>query len=288
MKTNSIYIILFLFFASFFIACEKSITIELPEYKSELVVESYLEAGLPYIVSVTESVSFLADLELPLVANALVTITHNGMTDTLNFTEVAYINLEIIVQPDDFEPYFLRVEDLTTGRVAEATTQFLPTLPIDTISYLVNDTLGAAMLMYFYDDETIENHYKVWFAKADENILNECYSGNGNLTLQCFTDFDSLFVQDKIVTWEFSDATFGAGNRVPVGMGFNYKVGDVIVCRLYNISKPYYDFLETMDDASNAASNPISRPARIISNITGGFGIFTAVNYEEKIVVISE
>ena len=87
------------------------------------------------------------------------------------------------------------------------------------------------------------------------------------------------------MSWEFSDVTFGAGSRVPVGMGYNYKVGDVLVCRLYNISKEYYDFLETMDDASSAASNPIARPARIISNVTGGFGIFTAVTYEEKIVV---
>ena len=287
MKINKIYIVLFLFFAVFFVACEKNITIELPEYESELVIESYLEEGLPYIVSVTESVSFLASLELPTVPNALVTITHNGITDTLQFLDVAYFNLETIVQPNDFEPYFLRVEDLTTGRIAEASTQLLPSLPIDTISYLVNDTLGAAMLMYFYDDETIENYYKVWFAKANENILNECYNENIGLTLSCFADFDSLFVADKIVTWEFSDNIFEAGSRVPVGMGYNYKVGDVVVCRLYNISKSYYDFLETVSDASSAASNPISRPARIISNITGGLGIFTSVNYEEKIIVIS-
>lgn len=259
---------------SVFTACTKDITIDLPEYESQLVVESYLDANVPfYIVSVTESVSFFTpgtlpiSHSLPVVAHAIVTLTHGNTTDTLPFIDTLGVYVKLLttsLSVNDFEPYLLRVADTATNRIATASTRFLPKVPIDTVLYLLNDSLKAAMLLYFYDPKPDVNFYKPWFANAG-NVL----------------DRDSLY------TWEFNDKALGT-ERISVGMNYNYRVNDTVVVRLYHISEEYYRFLDTVEDAADAAGGPFSRPARIESNISGGTGIFTALSYDQRIVIIKQ
>ncbi|OWY22957.1 DUF4249 domain-containing protein [Sphingobacteriales bacterium UPWRP_1] len=255
-------------------ACLQSITIDLPEYESQLVVESYLDANVPfYIVSVTESVSFFTpgtlpvSQSLPVVNNALVTITHGNITDTIPYVDSlrAYIKaLQTPLTASNFEPYLLRVEDTASNRIATATTRFLPPIPIDTVLYLLNDSLQAAMLLYFYDPKPDTNYYKPWFANAA-----------------------NIFDRDSLHTWEFSDRALGT-DRTSVGMNYNYRLNDTVVARLYHISREYFRFLDTVEDAADASGGPFSRPARIESNIQGGTGIFTALTYDQRMVIIKQ
>jgi len=249
----------------FFLACEKEVTLDLPSYESELVVESYLEVGLPYFVSLTESVSFFDAIELPIIPSATVTITHKGIVDTLEFVDSlgVYLNLGIIVQENDYEPFELNITDENTGRTASASTQFLPIIPIDTVVYRLNDSSQASIIQYFDDDAATEDFYKVFFTNIN------------------------TFDTDSTYTWEFTDKTF-SGQRVPVGMGFNYRVADTVAVRLYHITQDYYKFLESASDAENASESPLSRPSRLISNINDGLGIFTTLVYDEKILIIND
>lgn len=258
----------------FFSACLKDITIDLPEYESKLVVESYLDSNVPYyIVSVTESVSFFTPSTfpvsqvLPVVEHAIVTITKGNQTDTLQYIDTLKVYVKPLTTPmsiNDYEDYHLRVEDTMTNRIATASTRFLPVIPIDTVMYLLNDSLKAAMLMYFYDPKPDENFYKVWFANAA-----------------------NPFERDSLRTWEFSDKALSDG-RVSVGMGYNFRVTDTVIVRLYHINEEYYRFLDTVDDAEDASDSPFSRPARIVSNIEGGTGVFVALSYDQRIVPITQ
>lgn len=243
-------------------SCDQEITVDLPAFESELVVESYLEPDLPYIVSVTESVSYFSPIGIPVVTDAIVTIAYQDRIDTLAFIDSLnfYINTTQRVQFDEVNPYHLRVED-QNGRVVEATTQFLPPPTIDTITYSFNDSLQASVVLFFEDGSADANWYKVLFTDAN--------------------DFDPTF------TWEFPDETF-ASQRTLSGVGFQYDVGDTVLVRLHNISEDYYVFLEALNDATNAVDNPIARPSRLNTNIVGGQGIFTALSYEEKLIVIEE
>ncbi len=254
-----VFWVLILLSATFYLSsCEKEIEIDLPEYENQLVVECYLEAGLPYILSLTESVGFLDPFEVPVVKDATVTITHKGVTDTLTLIDSlnVYVKLDKIVAANDFEPYYLEVKD-DKGRTVSSTTQMMPRTDIDTLIYLKNDSAEASVIMYFYDLPEATNYYKVYFTNAN------------------------TFDPDSTYSWEFSDNVF-ADQRTVSGTGYAFREGDDVEVRLYTIDEAYYRFLETVDDAGDATASPFSRPSRIISNIEGGTGIFTAVDYDLK------
>jgi len=259
-------------FVAFFTACTQDVTLNLPEYESKLVVESYLDANVPfYVVSVTESVPFLTpgnlpvNQSLPAVSTAIVTISKGSQTDTIPYVDSLRVYIKALstpLNPTDFEPYLLSVLDTATNRLATATTKFLPKIPIDTVLYLLNSANEASMLLYYYDPKPDVNYYKPWFANAA-----------------------NIFDRDSLRTWEFSDKALGEG-RSSVGMGYRYRLNDTVIARLYHISEEYFRFLDTVDDAGDAASGPFSRPARIESNIQGGTGIFTALIYDQRIVPV--
>lgn len=254
------------------VACQKDLSIELPGYTNELVVEAYLDPDIPfYLVSVTQSVPFLDSLYLPVVPNAMVNIVHVGDTVQLNYVD----SLGLYLKEHNFNndnpnwPYFLYVSD-ANGHTASATTSFLQVPVIDTLQYLVNDSLKVSMQLYFNDIIGQDNFYKVWF---------------GRCTYLPSTQSCVVLASDKIRSWEFSDINY-KNQLVPVISNYNFDVNDTIITRLYNIDETFFKFLDTADDAIDAASGPFSRPARIEGNIAGGIGIFTALSYSQSTIIL--
>ena len=60
---------------------ETNIDVALPAYDRKLAVECYIEAGKPYKMLLTESVSYFEKATIPVVNFAKVYITHAGITD---------------------------------------------------------------------------------------------------------------------------------------------------------------------------------------------------------------
>lgn len=244
------------------VACEKEITIDLPPLESELVVECYLTSGYPYLLSLSETVSYFDLVGLPLVKNAIVAIKHNGITDTLQYIDTigAYFANRIVL-PNDTGTYHLYINDTAKARIVTATAQMLPIVPIDTIIYIKNDSAQASILTYFTDNDLTKNYYKYYVARLNNNMP------------------DSLTIRS------FSDVIF-SGQRIVAGTAYNYPINNEVLVRVYNISQDYYDFLETSERASFAVQGSFGRPARIISNINNGTGIFTVLSYDEQRIMI--
>lgn len=262
MKYTIPFILLFFFFCSILLlSCEKIVEIDLPPIESQLVVESYIEPNLPYILSLTQSASYFDVGAFQSIADADVTITHLGITDTLVYIDSLnfYIGTSGLVKYDKF-PYELKVED-GFGRKVSATTSFKDIVQIDTITYSLNDSSQASVIMFFDDQKDVENYYHVWFDNSKSN------------------DPDSLY------HWSFSDKSI-ANQRSLRGTGFNFDQKDTITVRLYNIQKDFYDYLETVNDAISANGSPLGRAARIESNIEGGLGIFTALSFDEEQIIL--
>ncbi len=253
--------LIFIFCSIFLFSCEKIVEIDLPPIESQLVVESYIEPNLPYILSLTQSVSYFDVGAFQSIADATVTITHLGETDTLMYIDSLnfYIGTSGLVKYDKF-PYELKVED-GFGRKVSASTSFSDIVRIDTITYSFNDSAQSSVIMFFEDQKDVENYYHVWFDNAKSN------------------DPDSLY------HWSFSDKSI-ANQRSLRGTGFNFDQNDTITVRLYNIQKDFYDYLETVGDAISANGSPLGRAARIESNIEGGLGIFTALSFDEEQIIL--
>ena len=62
---------------------EKVIEVDLPPYETQMMVECFLEPGQNFQLNLQESVSYFSDTIANTIDNALVVISHNGTSDTL-------------------------------------------------------------------------------------------------------------------------------------------------------------------------------------------------------------
>jgi hypothetical protein len=257
-----VYFIISIVLIGLLSACEKEITIDLPPLNSELVVECYLTPGYPYVLSLSETISYFNLIGLPTIDSAVVTITHNGLTDTLQYIDsigVYFANRFVVA--GDTGAYDLYINDTISDRIATATAKLLPIIPIDTVIYIKNDSAQASVLTYFTDNAITQNYYKYYVARLGGNA------------------------PDSLLTRSFSDLIF-SGQQTVAGTAYDYPANNEVLVRIYNISREYYEFLETSERASFAAQGSFARPARIISNINNGTGIFTVLSYDERRIQI--
>jgi len=162
--------LLFLFFA--ITACEKNITVDLPASKPMVVLEGYVEPGLPPYVYLSYSTGYFdpidsASLTKNLIKNALVIINDGFATDTM---------LEVIPGYGYFyassnllgtigRTYTLTVTT-QKGEVVNAQTTLHAPVPLDSIYFKTvenNDTMGLVWAR-LTDPDTLGNYYR-WFAK---------------------------------------------------------------------------------------------------------------------------
>jgi len=306
----------YILFLLVFVSCnlERNIEIDLPPYENELVVESYIEAGKPYFLSLSESISYFeipglepVDLNRQIILNidgfeiettlqglidqgiltadaipglpptfddALVTITHKGITDTLE--NILYLIIDPRTNPDnpffkfynfisripivaDYnDPFFLSIAD-TQGRVITGETKFLASVPIDSLRLRFNDTNQASLETWLTDPVDPGNFYR--------RVLNR-----NSLYSRAYQDFS---FDDSVLQGSFL-----------LGTGYDFEQNDTLISTIFTIDEAYYDFAETFEDAVNANGNPFAQPTRIKSTVLGGIGVFTALTHDRDTIIV--
>jgi hypothetical protein len=291
------YILFVLFAVMALVSCdslERDIDLNLPEPERILTVECYLEAGQPYRVLLTETKGFFEDLDAcPLIKGAKVIIRHNGIADTLNesiyfspncpadslFGFIPFFNADRTRFynygsnrncPMDFDNDFeLEVIDVNGGRQAFATTRFLRPVPIDSMNLLYKNG-KAGVIVSAIDDANTVDFYRVLLHKNSLTKLENGFSIAENPQFDITID----------------DARFFNGGKVAFGTGYDYDPGDTLIATFYHIEKNYHDFIETVSDAESANFSPFAQPNRILTNISGGQGIFTTLSYARDSVIV--
>ena len=249
---------------------QKDITIDLPPYEGEIVVECYLEHGKPYRLIITESVDYFGAVDLPPIPQAKVVITHNGISEQLKFqpgfdsTTRKFYNYvgTTIVDSSVGGEYALRIEDEASNRLITGVDSFLPAPKLDTIEATFRDTDTSAFLLTKFQDVDPDkpNYYRI--------IINK----------------DSLTGE---TTTEFSfEGRFKTGNQITIGTGYDFKDEDTVFVSVFHLDKPYYDFLETVEDARQGNGNPFAQPTVIQSTVEGGLGVFTALSFFRRMYVV--
>jgi len=246
---------------------EKDFEIELPTLMPQLVVECYLEPGEPYRLTLTESTAYLASPEPDLISEATVIITYNGKPDTLRlapyFDKVSqkiYTHVSktrMTGKPGDV--YTLQVTD-KKGRKLSGTTTVQAVVPIDTVEALYNQEGNAYLLVKFKDSKATADYYYFSVHK------------------------DSLSTDDEVAY--STDDVLNNGNLFALGTGYDFQKTDTAIVSLYNLEKPYFDFMNSVENARNANGNPFAQPAGVQSSVQGGLGIFTTLTYDRKIIIL--
>lgn len=280
MKINILYKIA-PFFLLAFQACNltRDVDIELPEYERQPVVECYLEPGKPYRLLLTRSYAFFDEfgldsnfLQNTLLDGAVVTISHDGETDTLS--NFLYPELHPFKIYNYFSPKLVPSTPgarfdlnilLPDGRSIQGQTIMLPVVPIDSVVVQWNpekDTL-ARVLTYITDDLNSQNYYR--------RLLN-------------YSSLDSLPDQDFI----FSDRS-SQESTIAFGTGYDLHEGDTIFNTIFHITPEYYNYIESYQLAVIGNLNPFAQPSPIKSNVSGTgnpLGIFTCLAYDRDTTII--
>lgn len=274
-------IVLFILFSS----CRKPkiVEVDLPVYANEMVVEGYLIPDQPYLVSLTESVGYLENPEIPFIKDALVYINHGSTSDTLIPFEINlngilisfYTSKPGVVMTRDYNtPYTLNVEDtLANGTVRKAfcTTQLLPPVEVDSIEFRFdqNPQKLAYMLVYYQDASELGQYYR-FIAK--------------NSPMSVYTP---EVIRDTLIDFTFEDKIIN-GQYTPIGTNYRYEPKDTVSLQFLTITKEYFDFLRTLQDATNSNGNPFIEPLNVKGNVSGAKGIFTAYEILQYTPVVPE
>ena len=265
------------------VACNlsKEVDIDLPTYETQPVVECYLEPGKPFRLLITRSFPFFDQFNLDsnfientLYEGATVTISYNGQTDTLyNFLSFEedpvkvfnYTGFNTVPATEGLE-YTLNIT-MPDGTDITGTTTMLPVVPIDSIVVEWNDNEEpeARLLTYITDDLDTENFYR--------RMLN-------------YSSLDSFPEQDFLVTdRSFTTETFAFGT------GYELVEGDTVFNTIVHLSRPYYNYLESVQLAVAANVNPFAQPSPIKSNVSGSanpIGIFTGFSYDRDTTILMQ
>jgi hypothetical protein len=253
---------------------QKQVDIKLPPFKSQLVVECYLEKNKPVQVAVSQTSNFFAapDLTAIFLKKAKVILSYGSRVDTLVFNPIPdfkhqkWFNYQL--KNRDSVPlingttYYLQVMD-STGRIATGQTTWRDSVVIDSIKEKINPVnsvrIDTTMRVFFRDNPSTADFYRF-------RAINHTRGDSVRV---------DAFFEDKL----FNGQTFS------LSTGRRFHKGDTCDITLYHIDNDYFTFLNTSRDADNANGNPFASPATIISNIKGGTGIFTALPQSNRRVV---
>lgn len=259
------------------VACnlEKEVSIDLPAYYTEPVVECYLEPGKPYRLLLTRSFGYFESFDLgdplsALITDATVMIRHRDaeiiLTPSLYFNPSTrkfanYGSAEIV--PHDLDHDFELHIVLADGHRLQARTRLLPPVPIDSVIAQFNQDSMARVLTYFREDPTQSNFYR--------RMIHQ-----GSL--------DTFPLQDFVLTDDFFETDRGV-----FGTGFDFSRGDTVINTLVHMDRAAYDFMNTLRQSVNANFNPFGQPGLIVSNIQGtrsAIGLFTGLCYDRDTLII--
>lgn len=252
---------------------------DIPVMPTKLVVGSQVIPGQGLAVMVTRSIGALdagrgSDLEALIsqiaVEDAVVTLEHDGMTDTLTYQAFGvYADASGVIEGG--KAYVLHVKSPAFGEVtASAIAPYQ--VPFQTVSaelYLTGyDSLAS--VTYSLMDPPQRNWYMV--------------------NVQKFSAKDELntYLNPRIFTHLVNDGAFnGKSFEEQFNVIFqDYSEGDSVAVILSSISHEYYQYLSLRNDSRYSLAGFATEPLNFPGNVNGGYGYFNLHVPDVRIFVL--
>lgn len=249
---------------------QKDVDVELPAEPAQLVVECYLENGRVPEMTVTETVPYLSAPTPSVLTDVTVTLTSpSGSTETLSFlpgqnrsTRKFYTHRgrrALRIQPGD--TWQITVTD-TKGRRVTGSATMPSTVPFEAVEWTFNDQPRpkAMVTAKFQDPSGPGDAYRF-------QIHKDSISGEREV---------DYMPEDRLLD----------GQLVTLGTSYEFEPEDTLFVTLYHLERPYYRFMQSVDDAQSANGNPFGQPAAVQSTVEGGLGVFTILNYQRRMIIL--
>ncbi|HET6244469.1 MAG: DUF4249 domain-containing protein [Bacteroidetes bacterium] len=291
----NLLVFLFLLISS---ACEKEITIDIPQSEEKLVVEGFIEQNMPPIVFLSKNIGYFAPTDLStlqnlMVKDAQVSIDFGGETYELtqicidsisesflpliseltglseaqlklyNYCFYTSLNPNLLGQVN--QAYTLSVK--YSGKEYHSTTTIPSPVNLDSIWYKKRNSEGSHGVIWAKLSDPIGyNAYRIFTKRLgkDENyvpVTNSVY--------------EDQFFNGKTFDFYFYRGT-KANSDVPTDNNSEsayYREADTIVIKFCSIDREVYLFFRDVETEIANNGNPFAAPSTIRSNISkGGLG----------------
>jgi hypothetical protein len=263
----------------------KPLDIELEQLPPKPVIWSQVIPGSTTLVYFGKSFSALeynedndqdSDLLIDqlLVADGLLTLTHNGVVDTLfKITDGLYATLSTPLIEGDF--YSLYAKDNQTNESITSSTTMLPLVELIDLSaetLSLQDSSKTVKISYSFEDLPGENYYQV----------NYYSSINDPLTFE--DPFEATGISE---TQLLSDLTFES-SLIETSYTIDFLQFDTIWVSLSAITEEYFDYLSLRQRSGNVFTQIVQEPINYPSNIVGGYGFFNMTVPDIKMVIVDQ
>lgn len=262
-KNISILIVVFLFYA--LAGCKKIIDVKLDNSAQKIVIAGEVTdyAG-PYKVTISKTVDVASDNIFPPVSGALVTISENGIADTLQENEPG-IYISHTLKGTPAKSYILNIN--AEGQTFSAVSKMPEAVALDSIGFMSGRGKNIFPVAYFRDPYPRENYYQFIQYVNGQKIKN----GFGNSV------FEDRLSNGRFISYVlYSDST-------------GLKKGDTLTIQMNSIDKPSYQFFSQLQQVSSGSGSGFSSPTPVnpTSNISGGaLGYFSAYSISTRQVIV--
>lgn len=292
------------------VGCTKDINVKLPETEQKLVIEGSIETGQPPIVFLTRTQSYFSPTDLASLANVYLTegnVTVNDGSTTHTLTKLcsgaltpqqlllaaqltgvdiallANINICAWTVADGSllgEPgrtYTLNVE--ADGKTATAVTTIPQVIALDSLWFQLaqqnpnDDSLGFIWAT-LADPDTLGNGYR-WFAKRT-NLNADGEPKDIAFIAPLFSVFEDRFFSGLTFDFQYNRGSqpFSSAEDDNNEEAGYFKRGDTVVVKFASLGRREYKFYESYASNVSSQGDLFSNPANVVSNISGGLGVW--------------
>ena len=276
-----------LFVSVLFASCEENISLDLPREDPRVVVDGYVETGLPPYVILSRSSSYFD----PINPTALNSFAESGAIVTLNdgFTTVRLVELDTVVNGINLKGFYAALDSVTKlptmfgveGRTYQltittknnqqltSTAKLQPHIALDSTWFKVQENLDSLGLAWarLTDPDSVGNCYR-WLAKR---ITKD------NLFLAPLgSAFEDKFINGQSFVFnafrgQIPNSTKPDDIKEEAGL---FKKGDTIIVKFCAVDRGTFEFWRDAETQISNNGSPFAVPSNIKTNINGGLGVF--------------
>jgi hypothetical protein len=281
MQRFLVYLLLMFYFA----ACEKDISLDLPPSDSEIVVDGYVETGLPPYILLSQTSGYFSPIGFDNLVNDAITDAEVWLSDGFDTVRLNQVAINGIVQSGIYvaldsstlaplmigvpgRNYALRIIT-SSGKIITSSAKLMIPVQPDSVWFRVNtgnDSLGLGY-MRLDEPDTIENCYRIFTKRITKDMMFLPPSGSV---------FDDRFINGQLFDFAYNrgriiNSIAADDNNEEAGL---FKKGDTIVVKFTSIDRGVFEFWRDAETQLSNIGSPFAVPFNIKSNINGGIGLF--------------
>ena len=282
---NHFQILIFGIFFLLFSSCEKTIELDLEHVNPSVVVDGYVETGLPPYILLSRTSGYFdpvnpSQLIGDAISGALVHISDgsdtvqlvelsvNGILQKGLYVAIDTVLLTYLMTGTPGRTYTLNV--LTPdGQVVTSTAKLQMPVPLDSVWFKLTEDSDSLGLAYGHLDEpdTMNNCYR-WFTKRlgkDDTFISPLGAVFDDRFING-QSFDLFYNRGSVFNSDSED-----DNNEEAGL---FKTGDTIAVKFTTVDRGVFEFWRLAEQQLANNGSPFAVPSNITSNIQGGMGLF--------------